>query len=381
MSAEILHFPQGFLWGTASPPLQLAEESVPLKSPGTNAHGVSIEWSRLEPEEGAWATDVVEHYARVMGSLTDNGIVPFVTLHHSPVPEWLVKSGGWESQRAAEAFEQHARRAVRSFGKSVRHWLTADAPPSSACHMNVGSAPTPGMRSLKRDLRVYRNTIWAHARAYHAIHDETEKLGMTAHVGLVRNLRIFDPLRKGSILDAFAAGLRDTFLNWHMLNSLRAGVMVYPFGFNKYVPEMENCFDFVVVNYRSRQSVRFALGRPLNFFGERTGDAESVGSGFDREIDPDGLYEILASVSRFGKPVYITENGGAKDSCHERCRLMVLHMKQVYDAIRLGGDVQGYFLFLSRNDADSERKLYRRICAENGLPADLVRRYCPDAVW
>jgi hypothetical protein len=42
--------------------------------------------------------------------------------------------------------------------------------------------------------------------------------------------------------------------------------------------------------------------------------------------------------------------------------------------------VQGYFLCLSRDDADSERELYRRICAENGLPADLLRRYCPDAV-
>jgi beta-glucosidase/6-phospho-beta-glucosidase/beta-galactosidase len=234
------------------------------------------------------------------------------------------------------------------------------------------------MKSLKRALRAYRNMIWAHARAYHAIHDEAEKLDLTAHVGLVRNLRIFDPLRKGSILDGFAAGLRDTFLNWHTLNSLRAGVMVYPFGFNKYVPEMENCFDFVGVNYCARQTVRFALARPLDFFGENTGAPEGVDSG--REIDPDGLYEILASVSRFGKPVYITENVAAKDGPHERCRLIVSHMKQVYDAIRLGGDVQGYFLCLSRDDADSERELYRRICAENGLPADLLRRYCPDAV-
>jgi beta-glucosidase len=33
---------------------------------GHNAHRLSIEWSRIEPEEGCWDEEEVEHYRRVM---------------------------------------------------------------------------------------------------------------------------------------------------------------------------------------------------------------------------------------------------------------------------------------------------------------------------
>src|SRR5512145_2834509 len=34
-----------------------------------NAHRFSIEWSRIEPIEGKWSGDAIEHYARVIASL------------------------------------------------------------------------------------------------------------------------------------------------------------------------------------------------------------------------------------------------------------------------------------------------------------------------
>jgi beta-glucosidase len=206
-------------------------------------------------------------------------------------------------------------------------------------------------------------------------------MGLAAQVGLAKDFTTFEPLRKDSILDGFAAGLRSTFLNWHMLNSIRAGVIVRPFGFNEYVPEMERSLDFIGVNWCMPQAIRFRPGRPRDFLGESSAAPGSVGSSSGPEIDREGLYKILGSVSRFGKPLYITENGGATDDPDERCRLMVSHLKQVYDAIQSGGDVRGYFFRLARDDADVEGQLYSRICGENGLPVDLVQRYCPDAVW
>ena len=378
MSAEILRFPESFLWGAARSPLKYEEEPELLEWPGINTHRLTIEWSSLEPEKGTWAGDAEQHYRTVLRSYRNDGISPFVTLHNRRLPSWLEKLGGWESQRAAEAFERYVRRAVRSFGADVRHWITLDAPLSSAYYMYAGSAPS-NMRSLGEALRVYRNMIRAHARAYHVMHDEAQKLGVAARVGVLENIRVFEPLRKGSVLDGFAARLRDIFLNWHMPNSLHAGVMVYPFGLNKHVPEMERCFDFIAVNYLKPRTIRFRPGRAREFFGESIPLTDSTGPGSD--LRGEELCGILANVSRFGKPVYITEKDTATHGPHERCRLIVSHVKQVYDAIQMGGDVRGYLLCLSRDDVNSGRHLYCRICAENGLPADLVRRYYPDAVW
>lgn len=381
MSAEILRFPEGFFWGTAASARGVEEDLEPLKSLGTNTHRLSIQWSRLEPDEGIWAKDAVEYYVRVLGFLKSNGIVPFVTLHHCTIPSWLAKSGGWESERAVEAFEGYVRRAVRSFGAHVQHWVTMNAPVLYAYRGYVAGSAPPGARSLRRALRVCRNLIRAHVRAYHAIHDEAEKIGLTAQVGLAKYFRIFDPLLKSSVWDGLAARMRDDFFNKFVLNSLHAGVMVFPFGFNRYVPEMERCFDFIGVNYYTRELIRFRPWRPLDLFGESIASAAGIGSSSGYEIYPEGLRRVLESVARFGKPVYITENGVATDDADVRCRFIVSHLKQVYDVIQLGGDVRGYF-HCSLVDgfgrqANASGHLYGRICAENGLPTEMVRQYSP----
>jgi beta-glucosidase len=54
-----------------------------------NAHRFSLEWSRLEPEDGAFSEDAFIHYREVLDALIERGIEPVVTLHHYTVPRWL----------------------------------------------------------------------------------------------------------------------------------------------------------------------------------------------------------------------------------------------------------------------------------------------------
>ena len=61
---------------------------------GHNAHRFSIEWSRVEPEEGRWDEKEVEHYRRVVESLRSHGMTPFATLHHFTNPLWFEAKGG-----------------------------------------------------------------------------------------------------------------------------------------------------------------------------------------------------------------------------------------------------------------------------------------------
>src|SRR5690606_39778636 len=98
--ADSKHFPEGFYWGAATGSYQVAggientdwakaarEGRVPVAGRacdhynryeadfdlaqhlGHNAHRFSLEWARIEPEEGKFNEKEIEHYRQVIRSL------------------------------------------------------------------------------------------------------------------------------------------------------------------------------------------------------------------------------------------------------------------------------------------------------------------------
>src|SRR5436190_9281076 len=51
-----------------------------------NAHRFSLEWSRIEPEEGHFSDEGLRHYGDVIDALKTRGMEPVVTLHHYTIP-------------------------------------------------------------------------------------------------------------------------------------------------------------------------------------------------------------------------------------------------------------------------------------------------------
>src|SRR3989338_4706506 len=47
-----------------------------------NAHRLSIEWSRIEPEPGRWDEQAIAHYQDVIHALRERDLEPIVTLFH-----------------------------------------------------------------------------------------------------------------------------------------------------------------------------------------------------------------------------------------------------------------------------------------------------------
>src|SRR3972149_8126524 len=56
-----------------------------------NAHRLSIEWSRIEPQEGQWDTAAIDRYRVMLTSMRERGIEPMITLHHFTSPQWLIE--------------------------------------------------------------------------------------------------------------------------------------------------------------------------------------------------------------------------------------------------------------------------------------------------
>src|SRR3989338_874821 len=74
------------------------------KSLGHNAHRFSLEWSRIEPEEGKFYEREIQHYRDVIKALRERGLEPFVTLWHWTVPLWFRDCGGGTLKESPKYF-------------------------------------------------------------------------------------------------------------------------------------------------------------------------------------------------------------------------------------------------------------------------------------
>ena len=69
-----------------------------LAEAGLGAYRFSMEWARIEPEEGKFDDAEIEHYRQVIACCKANGVEPVVTLLHFISPKWMIAKGGWEAE-------------------------------------------------------------------------------------------------------------------------------------------------------------------------------------------------------------------------------------------------------------------------------------------
>ncbi|HHS48327.1 MAG TPA: glycoside hydrolase family 1 protein [Desulfurella acetivorans] len=75
-----------------------------IKKLGVNAYRFSIEWSRVEPTEGVFNVESINHYQEIIDELLVNNIEPFVTIHHFTHPLWFNKRYSWHKGESVDRF-------------------------------------------------------------------------------------------------------------------------------------------------------------------------------------------------------------------------------------------------------------------------------------
>ena len=91
---------------------------------GLNAYRFSVEWARIEPEEGAFDDNEIEHYRKVIACCRENHIEPIVTLMHFTSPVWLISKGGWEAETTVEYFRRYASYVTKKLGSELNYICT-----------------------------------------------------------------------------------------------------------------------------------------------------------------------------------------------------------------------------------------------------------------
>jgi beta-glucosidase len=319
-----------------------------LRRLGANAYRLSIEWSRLEPAEGAWDQAAADRYRAEFIAMRAAGITPFVTLYHYSLPRWFASRGGWEAPDALETFARFAERAGRAFGDLVDHWVTVNEPNAlAAAGYGSGEWP-PGVRDMHRACLVYATLIRAHGFAAAALRRgdtaDADGDGRATQLGAAHNITVFQPA-SSSQLDRAVAGVADDLVNEAFPRAVRTGwLRIFLPGaadINVYVPELLGTFDYFGLNYYRRDYMRADLASVA--FAETFTPEDRSHSDLDWENYPEGFYQVLKRYGSYGWPIYVTENGVADATDALRPEYLRAHFYALQRAAQDGVDVRGYF--------------------------------------
>lgn len=355
-----MKFPAGFYWGAATASYQVEggiencdwaeaaragkvpqagrladhyhryEEDFDIaKALGHTVHRFSIEWARIEPEEGVFDDAEIEHYRQVLRALRARNLEPFVTLWHFTLPQWLADKGGFENPHAPMYFARYTAKLVRAFGDLCTYYSTINEPNVYATHGYLYGAWPPFKRAKlgwkligKEDgtsekagaqagfgnffayRTVERHLIEAHIAAYKAI----KELRPEAQVSVVKHVHYFDS-------------------DGTYINAWKARIAAY-FQTDRFMQKVAPYSDVIGLNYY--RNTRF--GESRNF----------LRTDMDWKAFPSGIYGALLQLRKYKKPVFIAEAGLADADDDLRGQYIAVQVAAMAKAIAVGVDVRGH---------------------------------------
>ncbi len=313
-----------------------------LKDLGVNAYRFSIEWSRIEPEEGRWDEEVLDHYGHIVDILAASGIEPMITLHHFTHPRWFLEKYPWHAGDAEGKFLSFAEKVVSGFSPNVRYWITFNEPYVFLLGGYLEGCMPPGIKELPMALKAIENMLACHARAYDMIH----KYRPDAMVSVAHNMAAFSPWHRWNPADRLLSRVAARFYNHSLIDAFMRGVLEVRFPFQRplEIPApVKGKLDFFGVNYYTRVHMRF---NPFKKMGAELRHRDLDGRGLTDmgwEIHPEGLRKVVEYASRLKVPIIITENGIATHDDGRKINFLRRHVTAVQQCIRDGLDIRGYF--------------------------------------
>jgi len=95
---------------------------------GLNTYRFSLEWARIEPEEGHFSNAMLDYYQAIIAGCHARGLKPVVTFNHFSLPRWFAADAAWLNPHAPRRFARYCERAARHLGQGISHALTFNEP-------------------------------------------------------------------------------------------------------------------------------------------------------------------------------------------------------------------------------------------------------------
>ena len=169
-----------------------------------------MEWARIEPAEGQFDQNELDHYRKMVELCRKSRLTPMVTLNHFTLPQWLANRGGWLSPSIVRLFERFTRRVVAALGDSVEWYCTLNEPGMVAFGGYGGGFPfPPGLSGVDNWKSATAKLVEAHKASRTAI----KELRPDAKVGLTNAMQEWEWNAGGEPIMKYARRLmEDVFL-------------------------------------------------------------------------------------------------------------------------------------------------------------------------
>lgn len=382
---------------------RVEEDIALMQELNLETYRMSIEWSRIEPAEGEWSQNGIDHYRRELTLLRDAGIAPLVSLHHFSSPQWFEEQGGWVNSESIAYFVRFTEKVVESLGDLVQEYCTINEPNVLAAGSYIDGNFPPGHRDdMKGFFAASKHMVMAHLQAYERIHQIRKKNGFEGEtkVGFAHHAAVLTVDSKNP-LTRLSRFMMDHSFHTIFVKGFIEGKLVVPIG-SGYPHGKGRYCDFLGINYYSRHIIKNSWN-PALLFGEVTVDkalSEEKMNDMGWEIYPQGLFEVIQPLYQaYELPVYITENGIPDAKDQKRARFIYDHLKQVEKLCAKDVDVQRYYYWSLLDNLEwhdgydprfglievdyktMERKIrrsgefYGEICREKGITNEMIETY------
>jgi beta-glucosidase len=342
--------PDTYVSGRASDHYTLYEQDFEYVSRmGMNAFRFGVEWSRIEPEEGVWNAEAIEHYKQYIASLQKREIEPVVTLFHYTMPIWFAKMGGFEKRRNVKYFTRFAEKIVSELGTSIKLIITINEIEVYVLETYMKGQWPPNKHSIFKAFRVTNNLIYAHKQATAAIH----KLNRRYKVSIAKN-------------SAYYYAGDDAFLS-------RKTAQLLQYIQDDYILKRvaKHC-DFIGLNYYLANRV----------YGYRIHNPDERVSDLGWDLNPAALQQALERLhDKYGLPILITENGLADARDEDRKWWLTHTLLAMQRAMEYGVDLQGYLHWSLLDNFEWDKGRWPRFGLLEVDYETLKRTPRPSAIW
>jgi beta-glucosidase len=113
---------------------------------GFNTYRFSVEWARIEPEEGFFSNAELDHYRRMLATCHEHGLATMVTYYHFSLPRWFAMKGGWQNEKSADLYARYCERVTKHLGDMIGYASTMNEPdiPQLLDWINLPGVPGGG---------------------------------------------------------------------------------------------------------------------------------------------------------------------------------------------------------------------------------------------
>jgi len=162
------------------------EDFALMRGLGIKHYRLSIAWPRIYPlGDGTLNQAGLDFYRRLLDTLAEHGITPWVTMYHWDLPEALERRGGWRTRAVVEAFARYADTIVSAFGDQVKNWITTNEIPCFTDRAYGGGNKAPGLNEGATVVNQARHhALVCHGHGVRAVREHG---GRGARVGFAEN--------------------------------------------------------------------------------------------------------------------------------------------------------------------------------------------------